>query len=97
MIRSVLLKRFSLRVVTESLGTSRALSAAACDLFQEECLCQTQLILIFSQYLRLQKYRLHFAEQTEEDLSMCICFVMFRCSVAVMGGVFTLLHVRGYI
>ncbi len=24
---------------------------------------------------------LHFAEQTEEDPSMCICLVMFRCSV----------------
>ncbi len=31
---------------------------------------------------------LHFAEQTEEDPSMCICFAMFRCSVAVMWGVF---------
>ncbi len=27
---------------------------------------------------------LHFAEQMEEDPSMCICFVMFRCSVAVV-------------
>ncbi len=33
------LKRFSLRVVTESLRTSRALSAVSRDLFQEECLC----------------------------------------------------------
>ncbi len=30
---------------------------------------------------------LHFAEQTEFDLSMCICLVMFRCLVAVMWGV----------
>ncbi len=33
------LKQFSLRVVTESLRTSRALSAAARNLFQKECLC----------------------------------------------------------
>ncbi len=45
------LKRFSIRVVTESLRTPRAL-------FQEECLCNAQLILILSQYLPLQKYRL---------------------------------------
>ncbi len=30
---------------------------------------------------------LHYAEQTEEDPPMCICLVMFRCSVAVMWGI----------
>ncbi len=44
---------------------------------------KTQLILIFEQHLRLQnigKICLHFAEQTEEDPSICICLVLFRCS-----------------
>ncbi len=33
----------------------------------------------------------------EEDPSLCISFVMIRCSVALMWGVFTLLRVRAYI
>ncbi len=46
------LSRFSLRVVTESLKTSRALSAAARDLFQEECLClDTINIDIFTAFM----------------------------------------------
>ncbi len=104
------LKRFSLRAITESLSTSRALNAVARDLFQEECLClETINIYIYiyiyiyiPQYLRLFIFIfnigyicLHFAEQTEEDPSMCICFIMFRCSVAATWGVFTLLHIRG--
>ncbi len=44
-------------------------------------------ILIFSQYLRLQKYRPHlftFCRTDGRRCVMCTCFVMFRCSVAVM-------------
>ncbi len=48
----------------------------------------------FSLCLNIGYICLHFAEQTE-DLSMCFCFVVFRSSVAVMWGVFTLLRVRG--
>ncbi len=33
---------------------------------------------------------LHVAERTEENLSMCTCFVLFRCSVTLAG------HVRGF-
>ncbi len=73
------LKRLSL--VTESLRTSRAL-------FQEECLCldtiNIDIFTIFTLAEIIGYICLHYAEKTEEDPSMCICLVMFRCSVAVM-------------
>ncbi len=60
-------------------------------LFQEECLClDTINIFTIFTLAEIEATFVHFGEQTEEDLSMCICFIMFRCSVTSAS------HVRSF-